>query len=265
MFVEKFKLRMDKATDTTSASGYVAENSQATPDAKTPEASGNSADKTADDKAKAQGNSGEASASTKSKQAKTPSEQSEKKIPDITGYAADDKSKEGSEGDKSKDAKAEADKADVKDDTPLELDLKGFKDEEVADLTDFAKTHKLSKEQAQALVDKRKEAVDANVKAQAEAETQRQELYKTWEKELQADPEFGGENFKTNVHNVNKLLTDFMPGTTKQLTEQGRRVSAIQMKEFAKIAAKLYSEEEHFEGSGQKGSEERKPWDSYSN
>lgn len=249
------KLLLDKEVETTSASGYGSENTETAKDTSTSEASGSGANTTANDQTKTEGDSGKETATSESKQAATSTEQ----VKDVTGYETDETKKEGSEGEASKDAQA----ADVKEDKPLELDLKGLAEENVKDLREFGTTHKFNKEQTQALVDKRKEILDANAKSEADHKELVKKTYAAWEKELKEDPVFGKENYATNIHNINKLLTDFMPDTTKELTESGRRISSIQMKEFAKIASKLYGEGELNEGSGTKQGESRQPWDAY--
>ena len=101
---------------------------------------------------------------------------------------------------------------------PLELDLKGLEEEKVADIVEFAKTHNLTKEQAQALVDKRKGDEDAKVAAVETYKTKEVEVFAKWEEELKADPDFGGENFANSVHSVNKLIREELPGLKNLLS-----------------------------------------------
>lgn len=88
-----------------------------------------------------------------------------------------------------------------------ELALKlpeGVKDDspDVQSVLGFAKQHKLSQEQAQALFDS-----SAASAKQAEADWAQQ--LKTWEAETRADPEIGGKNFDKSKANVQRVMARF--------------------------------------------------------
>lgn len=151
----------------------------------------------------------------------------------------------------------------------LEVDLKGLEETKVADVLEFAKTHNLTKEQAQALVDQRKEELDSSAAAATAAAEKlandRKEIHAKWEKELQEDPEFGGQKYSHNIHINNKMINEHMPELKNLLTNSGAKLPPKLMKELNAVARKLYSEAELVEGSGVKSSDDsdRKPWDFY--
>ena len=99
----------------------------------------------------------------------------------------------------------------------------------------FAVENKLTKAQLDAYVKLTKEEDAEFAKQQETAKlTQR----KAWKDELQADPEFGGENFDKNVASVNKLL-NIMPNTKKVLTEKGSVLPPYIMRDFLSLAKAL--------------------------
>ena len=223
----KHRILMDKADDNGSPSGYGAET---TTTATTPETSKTQGDTSNGTEGNASGE-GTANQTTapddKSKQAATT--ESEK---DITGYTGD----KPAEGDKPKETPA------------LELDLKGLEEASVADIKEFTQAHGLTKEQAQALVDKRKADEDAKLAANETYKAEEAKVFQKWETELKSDPDFGGDNFAHSVHNVNKLIREELPGIKNLLTTSGKRLPPSIMKDLNKVARKLYGETELVQG-----------------
>lgn len=134
--------------------------------------------------------------------------------------------------------------------TKIEVDLKGLKDEDVADLVTFAEVHKLTKEQAQALVDTRKAEHDAIANSQKEMVEKRAAVHSKWETELKADKDFGGQNYDQNIHVNEKFIGEHMPALGKLLTDNGQKLPPMIMKELNSVARKLYSESEFVQGAG---------------
>lgn len=244
----------DETTTSPGLSGYT--NTEEPPPATEIKAAGDSSD-TSKDSANQEG--------TPDKETKTDDQSKQTETPNITGYDESDDIKIETKTD---DKKTETDDKSGIDDTKvveLELDLKGLKYEEVTDLKEFAKENKLSKDQAQKLLDKRKEALDNQAKLQADFEAEKKTVYKKWTDDLKNDPDFGGQNFKNSLHAVNKLLETHMPGTAKLLTDSGKRLSPIQMKELRAIALKLSDEGTLELGGTTTTTKERQPWDVYNN
>jgi hypothetical protein len=103
-------------------------------------------------------------------------------------------------------------------------------------ITKFAKDNKMTKAQVEAYVklvqDDEKEIVKAN---EAAVKTQRA----AWTKELENDPEFGGENFVKNVDRVGKVLQDYMPNMKKVLTDKGSMLPPYIMRDLLGLAKHL--------------------------
>lgn len=236
------KILMDKADDNGSPSGYGAEAATTTETTTTTEAAGNTGDSSKGDASGA--GAADKAAGTDDKPKQTSTE-------DITGYT-------GKEGDKG-DTKEKV----VTDDKPLELDLKGLEEDKVKDIQEFAKTHNLTKEQAQALVDKRKGEEDARVAATETYKAEEAKVFQKWETELKADPDFGGDNFANSVHNVNRLIREELPGMKKLLTESGKRLPPSLMKDLNSVARKLYGETEFVTGDKAVSKDTWKPTDFY--
>lgn len=142
--------------------------------------------------------------------------------------------------------------------------------EEVTAIEDFAKTHKLSKEVAEALVAQKKTEVEkwavtaTEKQAEAKRDVARQRV--DWHKELKDDKDFGGENFGHNIKKTEKVLDDFFPGMKNKLTTAGGMLPPYVMKDLAKLADHLYSGEKFVTGdtpAPPKKDEETKPWDYY--
>jgi hypothetical protein len=127
----------------------------------------------------------------------------------------------------------------------IELDIETLEEEDVADILEFIKTHDVSTEAAQALVDIKKKEIAAIVQYDADAATEAENAPKRieaeWTKELKNDPDFGGAKFKESLHQSEKVINDFFPTMKKQLTERGGMLPPYIMKDLAKLANHLYS------------------------
>lgn len=220
---------MDKANEDGSESGYGAETTTTATTTETTQTQGNTSDDTKGDTS---------SAGASDKTATTTEE-------DVTGYTAN---------------KTETTTTEEK---PLELDLKGLEEASVADIKDFAKAHGLTKEQAQAMVDKRKSDEDAKVTASETYKAEEVKVFQKWETELKSDADFGGENFATSVHNVNKLIREELPGLKNLLTTSGKRLPPSVMKDLNKVARKLYGETELVQGDKTSSNDSWHPTDFY--
>ena len=230
------RILMDKIDDTGSPSGYGAETSTTATPTQTTETQGSD---NIDPKGDTSGEGTKVETPTagdKSKQ--TPTE-------DVTGYTKPTET-----------PKEEAKPA-------LELDLKGLPEESVKDIQDLAADLGLTKEQAQALVDKRKSEEDAKVTAQETYKVKEAEVFKNWESELKADPDFGGDNFAHSVHNVNKLIREDLPGLKNLLTTSGKRLPPSVMKDLNNVARKLYGETELVVGDKTSAKDSWNPLDFY--
>jgi len=244
-------LLMNEAVDDTKGgtggSGYVEETPETTEKTET---TGDTSENTT--KTEGTGDTKTSGEDDKSKQSETSKEQK-----DATGY-----------GDESKDADKNKDQTTKTDEIKLdyEIDFKGLKEDQTKDLIEFAKANKLTKEQAQAIMDKRKEVIDIMAQQQADHEKEKVETYSKWTKELKDHPEFGGANYNSSVHTVNKFLREHLPTTAKYLTETGKRLSPKEMIELRAVAMKLSDEGSHEQGGTTKSNnKERNPWDYYNN
>jgi hypothetical protein len=123
----------------------------------------------------------------------------------------------------------------------LELDVGDLPEESVKQIREFAKTHSVTKEVAQALIDSRKETFKRRADAEVQAENDRKALRVSYHKELKEDKEFGGENFAHNIKQAGKVLTEFFPGMKKALTDRGSMLPPYIMKDLSKLAKHLYS------------------------
>ena len=129
-----------------------------------------------------------------------------------------------------------------------ELEVKdGLDPKEVAKVKEFAKANTLTKEAAQALMNLKSEEFKAGVVTQNEAKTKYETWRKNeiagWDKELRADPTFGGDRFVHNLMRAEKVLDQFLPTTKKALTERGSTLPPYVMRDLAKLADHLYSTE----------------------
>lgn len=147
------------------------------------------------------------------------------------------------------DPPAKVDPPPVDPNAPKELVIKaeGLPEPELGKVKEFAKKHSLSQEAAQGLAD----LALADHKTTATNQAQAAERFKRevaaekvkWYNELKADPDFGGTNFQHNVHQVEKLVAEFMPHTKNILTKNGGVLPPYVMRDFAKVAERLYSTE----------------------
>lgn len=245
-------LLMDQVNSTEGVSGYG--NGQAdTKDTKVTETpgSGGTTPPAAGDK-KPEGTANAEVKTPESEQAKTPEEQK-----NVTGYSTDDPPEE---------KKVEETKTEEKvDDTKVEdfkLDLKGLTDDQTKDIVEFAKELKLTKEQAQAILDKRKTELDKYMDLQANEQNQIKETHKKWEGDLRTE---WADDFKPNVHAVNNTLSKHFPTIAKHLATTGKRLNPLEMKEFLAVS-KLLGDEGTFEsGDANNQSKVRHPSDYYTN
>ena len=133
------------------------------------------------------------------------------------------------------------------------------KDVDAADakkLREFAKAHGLTKEQAQAYLDIRRDE-DVQYKQQFEQakvdrERKVQEQRASWQKELKDDPVFGGTKYAHNVHMAMKVIEDHFPDLKKDIDEQGVMLKPYLMRAFAKLGeTKLYATPKFVPGTPQ--------------
>ncbi len=242
-------LLMDKANSTEGVSGYGSGQGNETDTSKT-ETTGDTSTTTADT-TDAKGTSDtETKTGDESKQAETTEQKS------VSGYSTEDKKVEETAETKTEETKTETKVEDLK------IDLKGLTEEQTKDLIEFAKDTKLSTEQAQHLLDKRKEALDKINQDQANFDEQVKATYSKWEDDLRTD---WGNEFAANVHAVNNTLTKHYPETAKMLATSGKRLNPMQMKEFLSVS-KLLGDEGTFEAGGNNDSKrDRHPSDYYTN
>lgn len=131
-----------------------------------------------------------------------------------------------------------------KDEKGLKLDAKTLDETSVQQIKEFAEKHKLSQEQAQALVDSKVAEIIQVTKQteqqQIEVKKQIEQQKAAWAKELKEDSIFGGVNFNKNINMVEKVLSDFMPNTKKMLTERKSVLPPYVMRDLAVIAKELF-------------------------
>lgn len=212
------------------------------------------------------------------KESKKDESKDDKKVEDATGYEADEKPPEEKDSTGySEDDDAEESSDDSKDTKEeskdeLKLDLTGIADEDQKAIKEFVKTHKLSKEQAEALVNREKalyQLTEANaVKNKKEREKAALEQRASWKKELKEDPTFGGKNFAENVQKTNKVVEEFFPEMKKQLTKAGAMLPPYIMRDLVKLADHLYKTDHMIEGeppseNDNKNEESEDPLDFY--
>lgn len=102
-------------------------------------------------------------------------------------------------------------------------------------VTNFALENNFTKEQLEAYVKLTKDEEAKAVKDQKDrVEAQRAQYVK----DLETDPDFGGENFERNVGKVEKLLLK-MPNTKKVLTDKGGMLPPYLMKDFLALSKLL--------------------------
>lgn len=153
---------------------------------------------------------------------------------------------------------------------PLELNLEGIEELEGKKLSEFAKAHKLTKEQAQALVENRKAELTAmkadDAKFVTEQEAKKQAAKAKWEQELRDDPVFGKDNYVHSVNRVDKLLAEKLPRFGKMLTKGNIVLPADVMRDLNDVALLVYGTESFVGGDNNTSKQAAKsPLDYYSN
>lgn len=131
-------------------------------------------------------------------------------------------------------------------------DAKELPKEDSQKIVDLAKAHKLPKEATEALLAQKKSEYQSFLSAQKES----QEAYKkavteqkaSWYKELQNDPEFGGEKLNKSLNRAEKVLQDFFPNTKKELTARKSMLPPYVMRDLAKAYEHLYRPEKFTQG-----------------
>lgn len=156
-------------------------------------------------------------------------------------------------------------KEEVKTDTEvvdIKIDLRGLSEDQTKDLIDFAKENKLTNEQAQAILDRRKTQLDEYNKQTSDFEALKKATHAGWVTELQTE---WGKDFDTNVKTVNDTLSAHFPETARILANSGSKMNPKQMKEFLSLAQILKDEGQHNSGDASAGTKERHPSDYYNN
>lgn len=253
-------LLMDQVSSTEGVSGYGT--GQATTTDTTPTQAAGNTSAAVTDTTNAQGTQNQAAATGDQSQQAAATEQKVNVVGYSTEAVVPGEAAKPAEGTETKPAEATTES---KNDTKVEdlkIDLKGLTEEQTKDLIEFAKDTKLSTEQAQHLLDKRKEALDKINQDQANFDEQVKATYKKWEGDLRAD---WGSDYAPNIQIVNNTLTQHYPETAKMLEQYGKRLNPVQVKEFLSVA-KLLGDEGTFEaGSSNTNKKERHPSDYYSN
>jgi hypothetical protein len=238
---------MDKANSTEGVSGYGSGQGNETDASKT-ETTGDTSTTTADT-TNTQGTSDtETKTGDESKQTETTEQKN------VSGYSTENKVEEIAET-----------KTETKTETKVEdlkIDNRGLADDQIKDIIEFAKETKLSNEQAQQLLDKRKSQLDKYNEDQSKFDAEVKATYTKWEGDLRTD---WGNEFAANVHAVNNTLTKLFPETSKLLASSGKRLNPGQMKEIFNIS-KLLGDEGTFEAGGSNNNKtDRHPSDYYTN
>ena len=235
------KILMDSADDNGSPSGYGSETATTTETPETTQTQGNTGDSTTGDTTPE--GTKDTPAGDQSKPEQTTTEEN------VSGYG---------------DAPKTGDEKPAEDDKPLELVTEGLEEDAVKEIQEFAKTNKLTKEQAQALVESKKAEAVKRTEAIAQVKVEEAKVYQKWEKELRDDPDFGGKNFTHSINNVNKLIREELPGIKKLLTGSGKKLPPSIMKDLNSVAKKLYGETEFVNGDvGGDKTTQKNPWDFY--
>lgn len=167
------------------------------------------------------------------------------KTTSATGYGKSSLEEDGKTEDKTPSPPEKLSVTDEATKEVFELKTEGLSSEETAKLKTFIDKNKLSKTQAQDLIDLKKAELKSQSEAQIQAKKDQELAVKKvkqgWEKELRSDPTFGGANFDKNNAAVDKLLLEQMPETRKVLTERGSMLPPYVMRDLAKLAEHLYS------------------------
>lgn len=200
---------------------------------------------------------GDKPAEPKAPEPKEKTKEGEKSEEPSTGY--------GIEEPKVDEPIVEEKKPDEKPPEPDELDkaLDGLPKDESQKIKDFAQKHKLTPEVAKGYAELRKqELADAekfHENAQKELTRKVQEQRQSWHQELKKDPNFGGDKFAHNLQRADKVLSEFMPGLKKELTDRKGMLPPYVMRDLAKLADHLYSTEKLVTGDPGERAEESKP------
>lgn len=256
MLIRTKHLLMDKVTSTegVSVSGY-GTTQEDTTDVKTTEANGNSG-ATTESTTDAKGTS---NTETKTDDKSKSDETTTREI-GLSGYVDEVKVEEKTEV-KTEEVKTEETKNDTKVED-LKIDLRGLTEDQTKDIIQFAKDLKLTPEQAQSVLDNRKEQLDKYNQQVADFDKQVKETHTKWEQDLRTE---WSKDFGANVKAVNNTLTNHFPETAKMLATSGKRLNPMQMKEILNIS-KLLGDEGVFEAGGANSTtKERHPSDYYTN
>lgn len=120
--------------------------------------------------------------------------------------------------------------------TKVEVNVEGLSEDSAKLVKDFAATHKLSKEAADAFASVLKTQtglVEQFKSQQAQmVEKARSEQKINWYNELKGDKDFGGENFNTNLKRVDTILEKFLPNTKNLLTSRKSMLPPSIMKDL---------------------------------
>jgi hypothetical protein len=143
-------------------------------------------------------------------------------------------------------------------DTPpvfTDEDFVGVGDNDKTQLKRIATEKKWSKEFLKDVVDLRKldyaEAMKVRTNQNNERQQKLTELRTNYYNELMSDPTYGGANFQTTIHKVDKVLAEHLPTMKKNLTETKGILPPNVMRELAKMAEKIYGTESFEQGGGQ--------------
>ncbi len=195
---------------------------------------------------------------------KTPPEPKDDKKPNekvdiknsATGYGDEVDDKTPPVDDKKPDEKPPGDEAKL----DYELDLKDYDADLAKEILQVAKENKLDKAGAEFFAKFRKGQIDNAVKLlgdhKVEQERLRGEEKKAWTNELKEDKDFGGDNFATNVSNVDKLLDNYLPEMKKMLTDRKTMLPPQAMRGLARLAKHVYSVPKFVNGDVPAGDED---------
>lgn len=136
-----------------------------------------------------------------------------------------------------------------------DIDVKGLSDTDATLIKEFSKANGLSKEQAQKFADLKKNEVkqfeESKIAQKKQMDKEIAILKASWDKELRTHATFGGDKFAQNVVRAEKVLTEFMSETKKALTERGSMLPPYVMRDLAKLADHLYSNEKFVQGNSE--------------
>lgn len=156
-----------------------------------------------------------------------PAKDAEVKTEEAPAKAEDDKAAEAKPAEESK-----------PDEIKLELPENALLSKEAVDsVVSFAKEHKLPQDVASKILNRENEAVEGYVKAQVEAH---EKQVNEWVKEVQTDPELGGEKFKESAELSKRVVERFgSPKLVKELNETGYGNHPELVRLLSKIGRKM--------------------------